>query len=56
MIHQEDEVPRVKISRYLRNKLNFDYNYLSNLYSEVKGTTIEHFIIVHSIERDPSMV
>jgi AraC-like DNA-binding protein len=31
--------------------LNYDYTYLSNLFSEVKGTTIQHFIILHKIER-----
>ena len=31
--------------------MNYEYNYLSNLFSEVKGTTIEHYIIAHKIER-----
>lgn len=56
MIHYEDEVPRVKFSHYLSNKLNYDYTYLSNLFSEVKGTTIEHFIIVHKIERVKELI
>ncbi|HOY17732.1 MAG TPA: AraC family transcriptional regulator, partial [Haliscomenobacter sp.] len=32
-------------------KLDYDFNYLSKLFSEVKGTTIEHYIIAHKIER-----
>lgn len=56
MIHYEDEVPKVKFSHYLSNKLNYDYTYLSNLFSEVKGTTIEHFIIVHKIERVKELI
>lgn len=51
MIHYSDEPPLLNFSAYLREKLNYDYNYLSNLFSEVKGTTIEHFIIAHKIER-----
>ena len=51
MIHYSDEPPRVNFSDYLSAKLNYDYNYLSNLFSEVKGTTIEHYIISHKIER-----
>jgi YesN/AraC family two-component response regulator len=51
MIHYNDEAPLLNFSSYLSEKLNYDYNYLSNLFSEVKGTTIEHFIIAHKIER-----
>jgi len=51
MIHYSDEPPLLNFSNYLSEKLNYDYNYLSNLFSEVKGTTIEHFIISHKIER-----
>ena len=51
MIHYSDEAPLLNFSSYLSEKLNYDYNYLSNLFSEVKGTTIEHFIIAHKIER-----
>lgn len=51
MIHYSDEPPLLNFSDYLSKKLNYDYKYLSNLFSEVKGTTIEHFIISHKIER-----
>jgi AraC-like DNA-binding protein len=51
MIHYSDEPPTLNFSAYLVEKLNYDYNYLSNLFSEVKGTTIERFIISHKIER-----
>ena len=51
MIHYTDEPPLTKYSVYLSDKLNYDYTYLANLFSEVQGTTIEHFIIMHKIER-----
>ena len=51
MIHYSDEPPLLNFSSYLSEKLDYDYNYLSNLFSEVTGTTIEHFIISHKIER-----
>jgi AraC-like DNA-binding protein len=51
MIHYADEPPLMKYSAYLSDKLNYDYTYLANLFSEVQGTTIEHFIILHKIER-----
>jgi AraC-like DNA-binding protein len=51
MIHYSDEVPRVNYSDYISEKLGYDYTYLSNVFSEVKGITIQHFIILHKIER-----
>lgn len=51
MIHYSEEPPVTNFSDYLGKKLNYDYHYLSNLFSEVKGTTIEHYIIAHKIER-----
>src|SRR5688500_7336669 len=51
MIHHSDESPKVNYSDYISNKLNYDYTYLSNLFSEVKGITIQQFIIHHKIER-----
>jgi AraC-like DNA-binding protein len=51
MIHYTDEPPLTKYSVYLSEKLNYDYTYLANLFSEVRGITIEHFIIIHKIER-----
>jgi AraC-like DNA-binding protein len=51
MIHHSDEVPKVNYSDFISTKLNYDYTYLSNLFSEVKGITIQQFIIVHKIER-----
>ena len=51
MIHYADEPPLTKYSVYISEKLNYDYTYLANLFSEVRGITIEHFIIIHKIER-----
>jgi len=51
MIHYSDELPHVNFSHYLSNKLGYNYNYLANLFSEITGTTIEHYIISHKIER-----
>jgi AraC-like DNA-binding protein len=51
MIHYADELPTVNYSDYISQKLNHDYTYLSNMFSEVKGITIQQFIIIHKIER-----
>src|SRR5687768_2833471 len=40
MIHYNEELPAVNFSHFLSEKLDYEYNYLSNLFSEVKGTTI----------------
>lgn len=51
MVHYEDELPEVNYSDYISEKLGYDYTYLANIFSEVKGVTIQHFIILHKIER-----
>src|SRR5687767_7758927 len=51
LIHYSDEPPVMKYSVYIGQKLDYDYTYLANLFSEVQGMTIEHFIIIHKIER-----
>jgi AraC-like DNA-binding protein len=51
MIHYTDELPKVNFSEYISEKLDHDYTYLSNIFSEVKGITIQQFIIIHKIER-----
>jgi AraC-like DNA-binding protein len=42
---------KINFSDYLSEKLNHDYTYLSNIFSEVKGITIQQFIIIHKVER-----
>jgi AraC-like DNA-binding protein len=51
MVHYSEEMPAVNYSTYISEKLNYDYTYLSNIFSEVKGITIQQFIIIHKIER-----
>ena len=51
MVHHSDELPKVNYSDFIAEKLQHDYTYLSNIFSEVKGITIQQFIIVHKIER-----
>ncbi len=56
MIHYSDEVPKTNYSDYLSKKLDYDYTYLSNIFMEVKGTTIQQFIIVHKIEKVKELI
>ena len=51
MIHHTDEIIKINFSDYLSEKLHHDYTYLSNIFSEVKGITIQQFIIIHKVER-----
>ncbi len=51
MVHYADEIPDVNYSNYISQKLGYDYTYLSNVFSEVKGITIQQYIILHKIER-----
>lgn len=51
LVHYTDELPKVNYSEYISEKLHHDYTYLSNVFSEVKGITIQQYIIIHKIER-----
>lgn len=51
LVHYSGEGIRTNLSDYLSSKLNRDYGYLSKLFSEVSGTTIEKYFIAQKIER-----
>ena len=51
LIHYSDKPPKINFSEYLSEKLNYDYTYLANIFSEIQGITIEHYLIKHKIER-----
>lgn len=51
MVHHSHELPDVNYSEHISNKLGYDYTYLANIFSEVKGITIQQFIIIHKIEK-----
>lgn len=51
MVHNSAEMNNLNFSDYLSKKLNHHYTYLSNIFSEVKGITIQQFIIIHKVER-----
>lgn len=56
MVHHTDELIKMNFSDFLSEKLNHDYTYMANLFSEVQGTTIEQFIISHKIERIKELI
>ena len=51
MIQYSDGCPKMNYSDYISEKLNYDYTYLANVFSEVKGITIQQYIILNKIER-----
>ena len=56
MIHYSDVLPKVNYSDYLSEKIGYDYTYLANTFSEVKGMTIQQFIIIHKIEKVKELI
>lgn len=56
LVHYTEDQIKVNLSDYLSDKLNYDYTYLANLFSEVKGVTIEKFYLTHKIERVKEMI
>jgi AraC-like DNA-binding protein len=51
LVHYNDDQLKINLSDYLAEKLNHNYTYLANLFSEVKGITIEQFYLAHKIEK-----
>ena len=56
LVHYSDEQIKVNLSDYLSKKLSRDYTYLANLFSEVKGTTIEKYYLSHKIEKVKELI
>jgi len=56
MVHHTEEMIKTNFSVFLSEKLDHDYTYMANLFSEVQGTTIEQFIISHKIERIKELI
>jgi len=56
MIHYSDEIPKTNYSDYISEKLGYDYTYLANTFSEVKGVTIQQFIIINKIEKVKELI
>ncbi len=56
LVHYTEDQIKVNLSDYLSEKLNYDYTYLANLFSEVKGITIEKFYLAHKIEKVKELI
>lgn len=56
IIYYMEEDIKINLSHFLSEKLNYDYTYLANLFSEVQGTTIEQFTILHKVERIKELI
>ena len=55
LVYSNDQL-KINFSDYLSEKLDFDYTYLSNIFSEAQGTTIEHFLILQRITRVKELI
>ena len=56
LVHYTEEQIKINLSDFLSEKLNHDYTYLANLFSEVKGITIEKFFLLHKIEKVKELI
>ena len=50
-IHYSSTDIRINYSHFLADKMHYEYNYLSNLFTEVEGKTISGYIILQKIEK-----
>jgi YesN/AraC family two-component response regulator len=56
MVHYSDEFPKVKFSTFLSEKMQQDYHKMAEIFSKTKGITIEHFIILHKVEKIKELI
>jgi AraC-like DNA-binding protein len=57
LIHDaENEPHKINFHNFLTEKLKHNYTYLAHIFSEVAGTSIEHFIVAHRIERAKELI
>lgn len=51
LVHYKEDTLNMNFSEYLSKMLNYEYTFLANLFSEVEGVNVEHYLITHKIER-----
>ena len=56
LVHFTEDQIKVNLSDFLSEKLDYDYTYLANLFSEMNGVTIEKFYLTHKIERVKELI
>lgn len=56
MVHYSDEIPNVNFSTFLSEKMGKDYHKMAEIFSKTKGVTIEHFIIIHKVEKIKELI
>ncbi|RXG11637.1 helix-turn-helix protein [Leeuwenhoekiella aestuarii] len=56
MVKYTEELPEISFSTYLSDKLKLDYNKMAVLFSSSKGITLEHFVILHKVERVKELI
>ena len=56
MLNYSDDATKINFSHYLSEKLNYDYTYLANVFSEKEGMTIERFLIANRIQRAKRLI
>ncbi len=56
MIHYAEELPKSNYSAHISEKMGYDYTYLSNMFAEVKGITLQNYIIMHKVEMAKELI
>lgn len=56
MVHYSDEYPKTNFSTFLSEKMQQDYHKMSEIFSKAKGINIEHFIILHKVEKVKELI
>lgn len=55
-IHYDPELQKYTMSDFLSREIPYEYNYISNIFSEIEGTTIEKYVIAQKIEKVKELI
>ncbi len=53
---EPEKEKKITLSKYLSNRLNYEYTHLSSLFSSVEGRTIEQYFIEQRIEKAKELI
>lgn len=56
LVYLSDDLPRENFSEFISSEVRSDYTYLSSIFSNIQGVTVEKYVIGEKIERVKNML
>lgn len=56
LVHHDESNLHLNLSDFIASQLNLDYGYLTNLFTKIKGQTIQQYYIKHKVEKAKELI